>query len=163
VRRLPCGAGHRLDTFPDGDGRIRLLDPASELPVPTFRKASEAYPLVLLSPATNKTINSMFAEFDAPDAVFSMNPHDAAVRGVDDGDDVVVFNAVGRAVWPMRVDASLRPGVCHIPKGLWRRHTSHGFTANQFVDASMTDLAGGACFNDARVEVRAIGEGAAAE
>ena len=155
-----------VDTFPDGDGRIRLLDPASELPVPAFRKvseASEAYPLVLLSPATNKTINSMFAEFDAPDAVLSMNPHDAAVRGVDDGDDVLVFNAVGRAVWPMRVDASLRPGVCHIPKGLWRRHTRHGFTANQFVDASMTDLAGGACFNDARVDVCAIGEGAAGE
>jgi hypothetical protein len=40
-----------------------------------------------------------------------------------------------------------------IPKGLWCRATPEGLTANAFAPATLSDLAGGACFNDARVEV----------
>lgn len=148
-----------FDTFPREHRRICLFDPGSELPLPTFRPASDDFPLALLSPSTNRTINSMLAEFDPPAAVVSMSPSDSDARGLHDGDDVMVHNSLASAVWPMRVDPALRPGVCHIPKGLWRRHTSHGFTSNQFVAATITDLAGGACFNDARVEISAIQKG----
>ena len=47
----------------------------------------------------------------------------------------------------------MRSGVCHIPKGLWLRHVAAGLTANAFAPATLSDLAGGACFNDARVDV----------
>jgi hypothetical protein len=40
-----------------------------------------------------------------------------------------------------------------LPKGLWRKHTANGLTANALVPETLTDLGGGACFNDARVQV----------
>ena len=40
-----------------------------------------------------------------------------------------------------------------LPKGLWRRHTANGSTATALAPATLTDIAGGACFNDARVQV----------
>jgi hypothetical protein len=36
---------------------------------------------------------------------------------------------------------------------LWRRHTANGYTTNALVSDSLTDIGGGACFNDARVQV----------
>ncbi len=42
-----------------------------------------------------------------------------------------------------------------MPKGLWRRAVGGGLTANAFAPDTLSDLAGGACFNDARVDVRA--------
>ena len=44
-----------------------------------------------------------------------------------------------------------------LPKGLWRRHTANGYTANALVPDTLTDLGGGACFNDARVQVECVG------
>ncbi len=45
-----------------------------------------------------------------------------------------------------------------LPKGLWRKHTANGYTANALAPDSLTDLGGGACFNDARVDVRPVSE-----
>ena len=45
------------------------------------------------------------------------------------------------------------PASWSLPKGLWRRHVAGGLTANALVPDTIDDLAGGACFNDARVEV----------
>ena len=53
---------------------------------------------------------------------------------------------------PCRIDAGLRDGVVVLPKGLWRRHVPGGLTANALAPDTIDDLAGGACFNDARVE-----------
>jgi len=54
------------------------------------------------------------------------------------------------------VDATMRPGVCSIPKGLWLRATNQGVTANAFAPDDLNDLVGGACFNDARVDVTSV-------
>ena len=56
-------------------------------------------------------------------------------------------------VVPCPLDPAMRPGVVRMPKGLWRRQPAGGLTANTLVPATINDLAGGACFNDARVEV----------
>jgi anaerobic selenocysteine-containing dehydrogenase len=86
--------------------------------------------------------------------VVSMSPNDALARGLQDGARVRVFNERAALELPLRVDASLRDGICVIPKGLWRRDGSDGLTANAFCPDHLSDLAGGACFNDARVDVR---------
>ena len=47
------------------------------------------YPLTLLSPATNRMINSMFGEFDPPDVVVSLSTGRCrAARGLVDGEVV---------------------------------------------------------------------------
>ena len=72
-----------VDTFPSfPDRRARLHVPDGELPLPRFRPLESRYPLTLISPATAKTINSMFGEFAPPPAVVSIHPDDAAPRGL---------------------------------------------------------------------------------
>jgi len=142
------------DTFPTFDGRkARLFSPDSELPLPKFRETTQKYPLVLISPATSHTINSMFADTDPPRVAISMNPQDAARRNLKDATRVRVHNDSAELEIDLVVDESMRPGVCFIPKGLWLRATRSGLTANAFAPDDLSDLASGACFNDARVEV----------
>ena len=43
-----------------------------------------------------------------------------------------------------------------MPKGVWRRNTANGYTSNALVPDTLTDLGGGACFNDARVQVQRV-------
>jgi hypothetical protein len=40
-----------------------------------------------------------------------------------------------------------------LPKGLWRKHSHNGFTANALIPPTLADLGGQAAFNDARVQV----------
>jgi hypothetical protein len=44
-----------------------------------------------------------------------------------------------------------------LPKGLWAKSTINGSTATALVPDSLTDIAGGACFNDARVQIELLG------
>ena len=53
----------------------------------------------------------------------------------------------------LKVEATIREGTVSLPKGLWRKSTWNQMTGNVLVPDSLTDLGGGACFNDARVEV----------
>ena len=132
--------------------RARLHDPTSELPLPEY-VAAMMPGLALLTPASSRTINSMFAEFDPPDAVISIHDDDAAARGIEDGALVRVFNDLGEIRLRARLDGSVRPGVVSIPKGFWRRQFDNGYTANVLIPRGINDLAAGACFNDARVNI----------
>jgi anaerobic selenocysteine-containing dehydrogenase len=139
------------DTFPDG-GRVRLAG-IDEIDVPRYQPLASRYPLQLISPASPRTINSMFGEFQGPDPVLRMSPSDAHERDLSDGDAVRVFNGRAELVTILVVDPDLIPAVVTMPKGLWRRSIAGGLTANAFAPDALSDLAGGACFNDARVEV----------
>jgi anaerobic selenocysteine-containing dehydrogenase len=141
-----------MPAFADGSQRARVHDAGSELPVPRH-VSIPAGRLTLVTPSTNRTINSMFAEFDPPEAAVSMHADDAAARGIADGDVVRVFNELGEIELVARLDGVVRPGVVSIPKGLWRRHLTGGKTSNALIPRVVNDLAAGACFNDAQVEV----------
>ena len=45
-------------------------------------------------------------------------------------------------------------GTTSQPKGLWSRDTECGRTNNALCPDTEADLGGGACYNDARIEVR---------
>jgi anaerobic selenocysteine-containing dehydrogenase len=145
---------HTHPEFADGSRRARLVDSSSEMPLPAFAPlAAPSGGLTLLTPATNRTINSMFAEFEPPDVVISISPLDAATRGVTDGQLVRVSNELGTISLRAHVDATMRPGVVSIPKGLWLRHFDNSRTANVLIPRGVNDLGSGACFNDAVVIV----------
>jgi anaerobic selenocysteine-containing dehydrogenase len=82
-----------------------------------------------------------------------MHPDDASARGLAGDDPVRIYNALGEVRCRVQVGASIRPGTVSLPKGLWRRHTANGSTATALAPDTLTDLGGGACFNDARVQV----------
>jgi len=115
--------------------------------------ATSDFPLALITPASERTISSTLAELSRPEVRLLIHPDDAAVRGVNDGDEVRVFNALGEVRCKAGVGAWIRRGTVSMPKGIWRKHTANGFTGTSLVPDTLTDLGGGACFNDARVQV----------
>jgi anaerobic selenocysteine-containing dehydrogenase len=118
--------------------------------------ATTVFPLTLISPASERTISSTLAELPRPEVRLLMHPDDASARGLIDGDAVRMFNALGEVRCSVTVGVWIRPGTVSLPKGLWRRHTANGYTANALVPDSLTDIGGGACFNDARVQVERV-------
>ncbi len=146
------------------DGKVHLvpqtLDRAAGGAFYSYRDdpGSERFPLALISPATSKAVNSSLWELESQIIPIEISPDDAAARGIRNGDTVRVFNGLGEVVSPARIDPHLRAGVVSIPKGLWRRHTRNGWTANALASDDYTDVAEGACFNDARVQVARIEE-----
>ncbi len=143
------------DTFPSFADRKARLASLPGLGVPRYAHLDDPYPLTLLTPATNKTINSMFGEFQPADPAVRLHPGDAAERGLVDGQPVTVHNDRASIHTTVRVDPALRRGVVSMPKGSWCRDFPDGLTANALVPDTLSDLAEGACFNDARVEVTA--------
>jgi anaerobic selenocysteine-containing dehydrogenase len=147
----PRTPGGKVNLFPD--------DLEREAPLGLYRyqpdPATPQFPLALISPASERTVSSTLGELPRPAVRLEMHPADAAARGLTDGDDVRVFNARGEVRCSVRVGVWIRPGTVMLPKGLWRHSLAGGATANSLVPDSLTDLGGGACFNDARVQVEA--------
>ena len=147
------GSVQFVDLLPTrAGGRAHLTDPGSPLPVPRYTPEPNRK-LTMLTPATSRTINSMFADTAPPRVVVSLHADDAAARGITDGSSVRVFNDLAEITLTAALDGSVRPGVVSIPKGLWRRHFDGGLTANALIAYGEADLGRNACFNDAQVEV----------
>jgi anaerobic selenocysteine-containing dehydrogenase len=123
--------------------------------LPTYRTLVSHYPLTLITPASDKRITSTFGGLSVNDAtpVLEMNPEDAAARGLSDGKWVKVWNDLGKVFLPLRVTPAVRPGVVCSEKGAWLRTSPNGQTVSALAPTDKADLAAGACYNDARVEV----------
>ena len=139
----------KVDLFPEA------LDAEAPQGLYTFQPEpqSDRYPLTLISPASDKTISSTLGELPRPSVSLTMHPADAAERQLKDGDPVRIYNELGEVQCALKVEATVRERTVSLPKGLWRKSTWNRLTGNALVPDSLTDLGGGACFNDARVEV----------
>jgi anaerobic selenocysteine-containing dehydrogenase len=153
-----------IDVFPlTPDGKIDLCPVALDAEAPSglygFQPdpATERYPLALISPASEKTVSSMLGELRERPGMLQMHPSDAAARGLSTDDPVRVFNDLGEVQCPVAVTPNVRPGTVSLSKGLWRKSTYNGSTSNALSPDTLTDLGGGACFNDARVQVTSLG------
>jgi anaerobic selenocysteine-containing dehydrogenase len=152
-----------VDVFPNTPDRKIDFFPAAldaEAPLGLHRyqpdPATERFPLALISPASDRTISSTLGELPRPDVKLTMHPDDAGARGLADADLVRVFNELGEVHCVVHVSPSIRPGTVSLPKGLWRRSTRNGATATALAPDTLTDLGGGACLNDARVQVGSL-------
>ncbi|MBA3451840.1 MAG: molybdopterin-dependent oxidoreductase [Deltaproteobacteria bacterium] len=114
---------------------------------------SEEFPLALISPALATQISSTFGQLRSAQASLELSINDAAVRGIQTGDAIRVWNLHGEVHCIAKVASEIRDGVVVLPKGLWRKHTANGYTSNALIPPNVADLAGQATFNDARVQV----------
>ncbi|MBM63217.1 MAG: hypothetical protein CL484_09745 [Acidobacteria bacterium] len=114
------------------------------------------HPLTLISPATEKTICSTLGELRSRVARLHMHPEDAEHRGLSTGDSVRIFNALGEVHCLVSLNSDMQRGTVGLPKGLWRMSTLNGSTANALVSDEVTDIGGGATFNDTRVQVARV-------
>jgi anaerobic selenocysteine-containing dehydrogenase len=151
------------NVFPNTpSGKIELWSDALERcygqGLPGFREIHSDYPLALISPSSDKRTTSTFGGVSASDAtpVLEMHPDDAAARGLVDGLRVKVWNDLGEVHLPLKITAAVRPGVVYSVKGAWFRTSDNGQTVSALAPLHKADLAEGACFNDARVEVAAL-------
>jgi anaerobic selenocysteine-containing dehydrogenase len=154
-----------VDVFPrTADGKIHLVPgsldqeagPGGGLYAYRRDPGGAAYPLALISPASKRTISSTLGQLRSEQVALALHPSDAAARGIEKGDRVRIFNDLGEVVCLLTISRTLRPGVAYLPKGLWCHNTLNGNTGNVLVPDSLTDIGGGACFNDARVEVERL-------
>src|SRR6266850_2030323 len=161
----PCGPApiQFVDVFPNTPDRKIDLFPAeleSDAPMGLYRfqpdPQTDRYPLALISPASERTISSTLGELTRPDVKLLMHPDDAQARGLEENDLVRVYNELGEVHCTLTVAPAIRPGTVSLPKGLWRRSTRNSATGTALVPDTLTDLGGGACFNDARVQVTSL-------
>jgi anaerobic selenocysteine-containing dehydrogenase len=150
---FPLTSDQKVDLFPESIAADAPAGLYGYQPDP----ATVQFPLALISPATEKTISSTLGELRQKAAVLHIHPEDAAPRGIEQGDPVRAFNALGELHCPANLTADIRPGTVSFSKGVWRKNTFNGSTSNAVVPDTLTDLGGGACFNDARVQVALLG------
>ncbi len=147
------------DVFPKTeDGRIHLFPrdvaaPDAALYAYQPDPGTDRHPLTLISPASEHTVSSTLGELRPGIARLRMHPLDAQPRSIADGETVRIFNDLGEVHCEVSITPEVRSGTVSLPKGLWGRSTFNGSTSNALVPDSLADLGGGACFNDARVQV----------
>jgi anaerobic selenocysteine-containing dehydrogenase len=142
-------------TFPrTADGKIHLR-PAILGDAPWSYVAIDdvRFPLALISPASSRMISSSMGEYNFDELFAEMNPGDATARGIADGDAVRVFNTIGEVLVRAKVSEQIRPGVISMHKGAWMKSAKNGRTAAALCPQNVEPVAGGACYNDARVQV----------
>ncbi len=124
--------------------------------MPAWRERAADYPLMLISPASDRRITSTLG-FAGSSPRLTMHPRDAATRGLAQGSEVKVWNERGEVILPLDVTDDVPPGVVASEKGAWLATSRTGQTISALVSADMrADLAEGACFNDTLVEVGAV-------
>ncbi len=142
-----------------GDGKINLTPP--ELgPEPYLYTPVDTgeFPLSLITPAHPKLTTSTFGEDNLPELFVHLSPSDASGRGISDGAPVRAWNDLGEVISRARIDNSLREGVVLMYKGSWKHATRNGSNANALCPDEINIVGGGACYNDARIEIGKLTE-----
>jgi len=136
------------------DGKVHLAPGVlGENPFAYLENPDQNSPLTLISPANGKLISSSFGEFNLPELFLTMHPADARQRAIKSGDAVRVFNQYGEVRCRGKLSEAICRGVVSMPKGAWRKASQNGQTATALAPDTVSFVGGGACFNDARVEV----------
>jgi anaerobic selenocysteine-containing dehydrogenase len=127
--------------------------------LPRFEPVEREYPLSIISPSSSKRTNATFggcALSDGQEEV-EINPLDAEMRGISDGDKLRVHNERGETLLIARITDAVLPGVLYTPKGTWLSTSETGQTVNALLNADIrTDIEDGACCNEAFCEVSHI-------
>ena len=124
--------------------------------LPRYEQVESQYPLTIISPSSKKRTNSTFggcALSEGQEEV-EINPLDAKMREVTEGDTLRVHNERGETLLTARITDAVLPGVLYTPKGTWLCSSKTGQTVNALLDADIrTDIEDGACCNEAFCEV----------
>ncbi len=143
-------------------GRVELassyLEKKYGARLPTYRPFMSSYPLILITPASDRRTTSTFGgcTANAETPPLEIHPEDAKARGLRDGASVRVWNDLGEVHLPLRVTDAVPRGVVCSLKGAWMKTSDNGQTVSALAPSHHADICGGACYNDTRVEVAAV-------
>jgi anaerobic dimethyl sulfoxide reductase subunit A len=163
---LPTASG-KIEIF---SARLFDLGRPDEIPaVPKYIQEWESpfgpeagrFPLQVIGHHTLHRVHSTHDNNDWLEEAFpqrvSINPIDAAARGVSDGDTVRVWNDRGATVLCCRVTARIMPGVIDIPEGAWwkpdARGVDYGGSINVLTSRRWTPFAFGSAQHTAMAQL----------
>ncbi len=146
------------DTFPrTPDGKIALSpEILGTTPYSAEDEPEHRFPLVMISPGSERMISSSLGEYNCHELVLTMHPADARERGISSDDSIRVWNDLGEILCTVHISETVRPGVVAMPKGSWRFAAGNGASATAVIPDHVNRIGGGACYNDARVEVEKV-------
>jgi anaerobic selenocysteine-containing dehydrogenase len=138
-------------------------------PMPDFQPAIKSagdltdYPLRLLTvKSTSYFLNTSHAnvghlQTKEGEPYLDINVTDAEKRGISDGDELIVFNQLGKVLIKAKVSNRVGAGVVCMPQGYWSSLMKGGSSANALTTDSFTDMGEGAAFHETNVEVAKAG------
>jgi anaerobic selenocysteine-containing dehydrogenase len=152
--------------FGNGSGRCNFKAEALDYTPPVESRHGDTalrkkYPLELISPKNDDSMNSTFGHRDAVDletSTLHLCREDAASRGIHDSDHVRVYNNRGDCLLVARVDDTVRRGVVCAPAVRWGKRAPAARNVNAVTSERLTDAGGGPTFYSCLVEVERIGD-----
>ena len=163
--RLPTG--HKT-SFRTPSGKIEILNPRLKEPLPRalpthVEREGSPFPLRLVTAPSLYGLNSTFLqERDdlrrrAGPMTLRMGEEEARARGLESGQRVLAYNALGEALFVLEVTAEVPSGVVVAP-GVRRLDDAPGRRGvNALTSQRLTDEGAGSTFYDNAVEVRRAG------
>jgi anaerobic selenocysteine-containing dehydrogenase len=166
--RLKEGRAVRLNVSTDlkrfctPSGKIEILNRAEKEQLPRYLPTHEengTFPLRLMTAPSVHALNASFYERDdlrkkQQGMFLIMNPEDGAERGLNDGETVTAWNALGEVTFYLKLTDSTPKGVV-VAEGVWWVEFAPGKrTVNALVSQRLTDQANGSTFYDNKIDVR---------
>ena len=126
--------------------------------LPNYELPTEQFPLAMISPPARNFLNSTFANVGSLQRMeqrplLEIHPEDAALRGIDDGDQIRVFNHRGEHVCHASINGRARKGVVAGLGIWWRKQGINGTNVNELTHQQLTDIGRAPCFYDCVVQV----------
>lgn len=135
-----------------------------EDPLPRFTEPAESkfsspelykkYPLHFLSAHSAYRINSQFKEMKLSkkhdQAKVEINPIDSKLRGINDGDEVKLYNDRGEITLICEVTNAISAGTVHIYEGWGGEYNA---SVNKLTKGRKTDMGNGTAFHDCLIEI----------
>ena len=154
---LPSDARTRFKT---PSGKIEILNAEESHSLPCyFPPYGGDYPFRLMTSPSFYALNSSFREREdlrkKEKVMFlQMNPMDAEVKGMKEGDSVVAFNQLGEVSFTLLVTQKVPSGVVVAEGVWWLNHCPGPRSVNALTSQRLTDQGEGSTFYDNTVDVR---------
>jgi len=116
----------------------------------------KSFPLELISSKNDDGMNSTFGyrtEVKAQTSRLSIHVVDAALRGIETGARVRVFNERGACYFTAEINNDVQAGVLRAPSVGWHRDAKQRLGINHLTSERLTDIGGGPTFFSCLVEV----------
>jgi anaerobic selenocysteine-containing dehydrogenase len=156
--------------FPTPDGRAQADAPGLGVPdhVPNHESPASTpalalrFPLAMISPPARHFLNSSFVNVKSlrsieGEPLLEIHPQDAAVRGIEDGEVVEIFNDRGVYRCKAAVSERARPGVVNGLGVWWKKFGIDATNVNELTHQRLTDMGRAPTFYDCLVDVRTGG------
>lgn len=150
-------------TLPTPSGKIELYSEQMKQdgypPLPTYvpLQDDEGGPYLFIPAPNHQFLNSTFSNNEkhermAKEASLYMNEKDAEASGIQDGEQVRVWNSRGECMLTAAVGEHVLPGVV-VSQGLWADKAGTKQLVNSLTPDRLSDMGGGAVFFSGRVNV----------